>query len=445
MQDNWRQALHLEPPQGWLNDPNGLCWFHGFYHVYFQYCPTSAEGNGDKLWGHYRSADLLHWQFRGIVLHPDTPDDRDGVYSGSALVQEDTLHLFYTGNVKEPGDHDYITSGRGANVIHVTTHDGDTMSAKSVLLRNKDYPADCTQHVRDPKVWRENGAFRMVLGARRRDDTGAVLLYRSDDLTHWTLDRVLTSDAPFGYMWECPDLYEIGGVRVLSISPQGLPHEKSRFQNVYQSGYFVLDGDRPTIFTEWDMGFDFYAPQSFVTPDGRRVMFGWMGLPDIDYVNPTVARGWQHCLTLPREVFCDAAGQLRQRPVRELVALRGAALPLTDTALSMPFDVEAHAQGDFTLTLAHGLCLARTGETVTLTFTDDALGGGRTTRTAFVPNCRTVRAIVDRSSVEIYLNGGACVFATRFYPPNDSISLQTTGLTGTIWHMNGLEVTHDVP
>lgn len=445
MQDNWRQALHLEPPQGWLNDPNGLCWFHGFYHVYFQYCPTSAEGNGDKLWGHYRSADLLHWQFRGIVLHPDTPDDRDGVYSGSALVQEDTLHLFYTGNVKEPGDHDYITSGRGANVIHVTTHDGDTMSAKSVLLRNKDYPADCTQHVRDPKVWRENGAFRMVLGARRRDDTGAVLLYRSDDLTHWTLDRVLTSDAPFGYMWECPDLYAVNGVRVLSISPQGLPHEKTRFQNVYQSGYFVLDGDRPTTFTEWDMGFDFYAPQSFVTPDGRRVMFGWMGLPDIDYVNPTVARGWQHCLTLPREVFRDAAGHLRQRPVRELDALRAGARPLTDTTLSLPFDLEAQAQGDFTLTLAHGLSLTCTGETVTLTFTDASLGGGRTTRTALVPDCRTVRAIVDRSSVEIYLNAGACVFTTRFYPASDLICLQSTGLTGTIWHMNGLEVTHDVP
>lgn len=445
MQDNWRQALHLEPPQGWLNDPNGLCWFDGFYHVYFQYCPASAEGNGDKLWGHYRSADLLHWQFRGVVLHPDTPDDCDGVYSGSAFVEGDTLHLFYTGNVKEPGDHDYITSGRGANVIHVTTHDGDTMGAKRVLLRNADYPTDCTQHVRDPKVWRENGAFRMVLGARRRDDTGVVLLYRSDDLIHWTLDRVLTSGAPFGYMWECPDLYAVDGLRVLSISPQGLPHETTRFQNVYQSGYFVLDDGCPTVFTEWDMGFDFYAPQSFVTPDGRRVMLGWMGLPDIDYTNPTVARGWQHCLTLPREVFRDTAGHLLQRPVRELDALHSAARPLTDTTLSLPFDLKAHAQSDFSLTLAHGLCLTCTDKTVTLTFTDAALGGGRTTRTALVPDCRIVRAIVDRSSVEIYLNDGACVFTTRFYPATDSISLQSTGLTGTIWRMHGLEVTHNVP
>ena len=182
MKNDLRQKLHLEPTKGWLNDPNGLCFFKGEYHVYFQYSPDSAEGKGKKCWGHWSSPDLLKWKFTGTVLFPDLPEDRDGVYSGCGFVKEDTLYLFYTGNVKEAGDHDYITSGRGANVILVTTEDGHRMSPKKVLLRNQDYPDYCSCHVRDPKVWEEDGAYHMVLGARTLDSKGCVLYYVSEDL-----------------------------------------------------------------------------------------------------------------------------------------------------------------------------------------------------------------------------------------------------------------------
>ena len=73
----WRQQLHLEPPEGWLNDPNGLSFFGGYYHVYFQYAPDNADGSGKKCWGHYRSRDMISWEFTGTVLFPDTPDDKD--------------------------------------------------------------------------------------------------------------------------------------------------------------------------------------------------------------------------------------------------------------------------------------------------------------------------------------------------------------------------------
>ena len=102
MKNDWRQKLHLEPESGWLNDPNGLSYFQGKYHVYFQYAPESALGTGPKCWGHWQSKDLLHWEFTGTVLSPDLPEDQNGVYSGCGLVRGDTLYLFYTGNVKEP-------------------------------------------------------------------------------------------------------------------------------------------------------------------------------------------------------------------------------------------------------------------------------------------------------------------------------------------------------
>ena len=320
----WRQAFHLEPPRGWLNDPNGLCWFGGRYHVYFQYCPLAADGSGPKCWGHYESPDLLHWTFTGVPLTPDHPRDADGVYSGSAAADGGTLRLYYTGNVKHPGDYDYVTAGREGNTLCVETADGRTMGQKRLLLTNGDYPADCSCHVRDPKVWRTALGWRMVLGARSRSDAGRVLLYRSADGLRWQLEAVLEQKPAFGYMWECPDYFELDGQGFLSLSPQGLPHGTYTCQNVYQSGHFAVDGDlaegRLYSFAEWDMGFDFYAPQTFRAPDGRRILIGWMGIPDADYANPTTALGWQHCLTVPRQVTLQN-GRLCQTPVRELDAL----------------------------------------------------------------------------------------------------------------------------
>ena len=85
MKGRWRQHLHIEPPEGWMNDPNGLCFFDGLYHVYFQYSPGTPEGESTRCWGHYASADLLSWKYEGIVLEADIPEDRDGVFSGSAV------------------------------------------------------------------------------------------------------------------------------------------------------------------------------------------------------------------------------------------------------------------------------------------------------------------------------------------------------------------------
>ena len=133
----------------------------------------------------------------------------------------------------------------------------------------------------------------------------------------WKLDRVITTPEAFGYMWECPDYFELDGQKFLSVSPQGLKREEYRFQNIYQSGYFPVKEDESVDtedFREWDMGFDFYAPQTFVDDKGRRILIGWMGMPDADYRNPTAELGWQHCLTVPREVELRD-GKLYQRPV----------------------------------------------------------------------------------------------------------------------------------
>ena len=279
----YRLTHHLMPPCGWLNDPNGLSWYQGRYHVFFQYSPFEVKG-GLKFWGHYSSEDLINWIYEGVSLYPDSPADCHGVYSGSALAEEETLHLFYTGNVKLDGDYDYINNGRCANTLHVESKDGIEFGIKENVIPCTQYPEDYTCHIRDPKVWKEGDRYRMVLGGRRKDDHGAVLLYSSWNLKQWKLDRELTTEEKFGYMWECPDMFELNGKEILSVSPQGVKREEYRYQNIYLSGYFILrDGGVSTEdFREWDMGFDFYAPQTFVDKKGRRILIGWMGMPDAE-------------------------------------------------------------------------------------------------------------------------------------------------------------------
>ena len=97
--DGNRLQFHLMPPAGWMNDPNGLCQFQGTCHIYFQYTPFKA-GWGTKLWGHYTTKDWIHFREEEPFLFPDCAWDRDGVYSGSAFVQDGEIHYFYTGNVK---------------------------------------------------------------------------------------------------------------------------------------------------------------------------------------------------------------------------------------------------------------------------------------------------------------------------------------------------------
>ena len=272
---------------------------------------------------------MLHWDFTGVPMQPDQPYDCHGAYSGSALVEDGVMYVYYTGNVKLPGDFDYVTQGREANTVLVESRDGRTFGDKKLLLTNRDYPADYTLHIRDPKVFALEDRYYMVLGGRKKNDCGAVLLYESCDLENWRFCRELTVPMKFGYMWECPDLFCTEGKWFLSLSPQGLPRDEQEFQNVYTAGYFQVNGDfregcRLEDFREWDKGFDFYAPQTFTDESGRTLLIAWAGLPDVEeeYVNPTIESGWQHALTVPR-VIREQNGRLLQYPVPELEALRG--------------------------------------------------------------------------------------------------------------------------
>ena len=453
----YRLGLHIAPKEGWINDPNGLCQFRGAYHAYFQYNPEWPERD-TKHWRHFVSTDLFHWHDEGTALVTDIPEDRSGVYSGSAYVAPgmapdggDLMCLYYTGNVVYPGGveagYDYVHTGREANEILVTTDNGVDYSMKHVLLRNSDYPNVCTEHVRDPKVWEQDGKLYMLLGARDLDDEGFCLLYESADGVEWSIKSQIYSQGQFGYMWECPNIVQINGHDFLAVCPQGLEHEALRWQNRWQSGYFPLPAsimdtvliDQET-FVEWDHGYDFYAPQTFVDDAGRSILIGWMGGFDKEWTAAPHGLDWCHCLTVPRELTVTADGHLRQWPVAELDTLRGEKHGLAHgeavTLGAYLADIELKGiAGTGALTLDDALEISFADGLMTVRFLDEAVAAGRPQRQVPMDTLSDLRVIVDTSAIEIYANDGAEVFSTRWFPEGDALSVRSTFATqaASVW------------
>lgn len=462
--DKWRLKFHIMPPVGWLNDPNGLSYFNGFYNIFFQYSPFEVNG-GLKFWGYYKSPNLIDYKYEGIAIYPDERYDCHGVYSGSAFVEKDTLYLYYTGNVKLLGEHDYINSGRESNTLLITTNDLVNFSKKKCLMEMKDFPPFITNHIRDPKVWKKDNIYYMVQGVRKNtkpDNRGAVLIFSSIDRINWKYMSVIDSDEKLGYMWECPDLFEIEGQTVLITCPQGVPQKENIYENIYLSGYFLIDEDyrkgdiKVSDFTVLDRGFDFYAPQTFLDENGNRTLIGWMGVPDTEkcHKNLTVEYGWQHCLTIPRELTFKNK-KLYQNPHKNLEKLRADIIleknynnaEISPNLIYSNTDsyealINLNSDSFFKFIISDGLCVEYKNEKFILEFTSD-IGGGRKKRSCNLKHLKNLRIFVDTSSVEIFINGGEIVFSSRYYPNNDSFRV-CGNMHILIYKLDGFKVNYNV-
>ena len=325
-----RPAFHLSPRVGWMNDPNGFSYYQGKYHLFYQYHPYDVFW-GLMYWGHAVSEDLLHWEYLPAALAPDMPYDKDGCFSGSAVTRPDGSQLlFYTGVRKEPQADGSFLEVQSQCVAIGDGRDYSKITENPVLTEN-DLPEgnNSRNDFRDPKIWLgEDGIYYCVVGnCTLEDHDGQILLYSSPDGLHWKYESVLAkNDGRFGRMWECPDFFELDGKYVLLTSPQDMLPQGFEYHN--GNGTLCLVGSYDSsskVFTEEhdqtvDYGIDFYAPQTILTPDGRRIMIGWMQNWDTCNMHAQHER-WFGQMSLPRELSIKN-GRLYQKPIREFDELR---------------------------------------------------------------------------------------------------------------------------
>ena len=455
--DRWYPEFHIAAKAGWINDPNGLSYFDGRYHVYFQHHPFGTD-HGPMHWGHVSSSDMVTWRREPIALAPSVEADRDGVFSGSAVVSDDGLLIaYYTGHRWRNG----VNEDEGNLQVQcmAVSEDGENFDKRGVIVECP----DGLLHFRDPKVWRTGDTWYMIFGACSSDNRGQVRLYTSKDMASWEFDRVLFEDPdPDVFMLECPDMFPLGDKWVLIYCPMGPNPNGYRARNAHNAGYLVGDwepgqGFKPlTEYRPMDWGHQFYAPQTFESPDGRRIAYGWMGSFTVP-TPPQATDGWMGQLTVARELSLDASGRMRNYPVKELERLRetmadlGAfTLPLNGERMvaedAPTADIEIEIDLDSSTAERVGLKVHATPDGMhTLICYDDLAQrvaidrrmtgqGDRGYRSApcAASGTLTLRVLLDKGSVEVFINGGEESVSSFSFPnegPRSIVLVSESGET----------------
>ncbi len=284
------QKIHFKAPNCWINDPNGFIWYKGWYHLFYQCFPYSAHW-GRMHWGHAVSKDLVNWEEKGIALFPSKTDDRSGCFSGSAIEYKDKMYIYYTGvNYTEEDPENInccINDAFTAAQLMITSEDGmkfdNITDKKTVIPPIEDKKIGDKNHTRDPKVWRGKDAWYMVLGSTV-DKNGRLLFYKSSDLKTWQYLNYCEKDG-FGWMWECPDFFEIDGKGVTIFSPMGFFNDGNGYDSVAVCMLSSFDENTGKMelsenYQLFDYGIDLYAPQSTTDKDGNRVVIAWARMPE---------------------------------------------------------------------------------------------------------------------------------------------------------------------
>ncbi|HFI0455220.1 TPA: glycoside hydrolase family 32 protein [Streptococcus suis] len=317
----FKPRKHFSAPVGWINDPNGFVYFRGEYHLFYQFNPYESVW-GPMHWGHAKSKDLVNWEHLPVALAPDKDYDKDGCFSGSAIVKDDTLWLMYTGHiVDEDGSVRQVQ-----NMAYSTDGIHFEKIAQNPVATAEGLPGEVIANdFRDPKIFERDGRYYSVVATKHKDGVGCIVLLGSDNLLDWQFESIfLKGQAHQGHVWECPDYFEVDGQDYLIVSPMRYQKEDNDFVNI-NSNIFVtghVDWDKKVFvadsFKEIDHGHDFYAAQTTQGPEGERVMIAWMHTWGRTLVTNDLGHQWFGQMTLPRILKPSQTGLFQVLPTRIL-------------------------------------------------------------------------------------------------------------------------------
>lgn len=318
----YKAKYHITPPIGWLNDPNGFSFYKGEYHLFYQYNPYDSVW-GPMHWAHIKSKDAINWEWLPVALAPENNYESGGCFSGSAIEKDGKLYLMYTGHT------DTTNSAEGVRQVQCLAESTDGVIFEKYennpIISADKLPKDATiQDFRDPKVFEKDGVYYSVIASRSLEDAGQILLYKSEDLYKWDYVGVLAkSNHKLGDMWECPDLFELGGRDILIMSPMRVETSGYDFWNINSTTYMIGKLDYKTGKYEYDYigeidnGLDFYAPQTMIDDKGRRILVAWMQTWGREMPSNIEKHGWAGTMTLPR-VLEIIDNKLYQKPIEAI-------------------------------------------------------------------------------------------------------------------------------
>ena len=438
--EQYRPQIHFTPYKNWMNDPNGMVFHDGVYHLFYQYNPQ-ANVWGNMSWGHATSTDLIHWTEQAVAL---TRDELGDIFSGSAVIDKKNTAGFGANAMVAL----YTSASEVQQQSLAYSLDGGknfTRFAGNPVIHNND------DNLRDPKVFWHESSSQWIMALAKGWKRG-IDFYGSTDLKNWTFLSTFVVDLPGrpNLQWECPDLIQFGSKYVLlvSVNPGG---------PVLGSGtmYFVGDFDGTTFTADdleyplWlDYGMDNYAGVTWSNTGDRKILIGWMN--NWQYAGDVPCSPWRSAMTLPRELSLieyDGKPILANTVITEIDRIAeewqtaGATLDVKDAyQLRITIDLNSNT----TITLGND---ANEKYVIDINAASRILSAKRnaaTGQTSFngsfsIPSMRaplntegnsvTLDIFVDQSSVEIFTLNGSMAMTNLVFPKSIYNTLSVSGAT----------------
>ena len=439
--ERFRPAYHHTPLYGWMNDPNGMFYKDGVWHLYYQYNPYGSQWE-NMTWGHSTSRDLIHWEAQPLAIEPDW---LGSIFSGSCVTNGDEVVAMYT----SAGHHQ-------TQSIAVSKDGGRTFTkyAGNPVLTTSDV-AD----FRDPRpFWNEDiKAWNLILAAGQE-----MRIYSSKDLKDWKYESSFGKEyGNHSGVWECPDLFEMRNekgemrngktaetpkwVLICNINPGG-PFGGSATQ------YFVgqFDGHKFTCesmpkVTKWlDYGKDHYATVSFYNaPENRHVVLAWMS--NWQYANQVPTKQFRSANSIPRDLGLFRCGEetyVSVVPSKEMLALRGAKVKKPTEACEILVDTKNNTE--IVLSNMKGEQVTMTYDAAKQTFTMDRTKSGDVSFSEAFPavtaaptfgNIKQLRIFIDRCSIEVFDADGKMAMTNLVFPSEPYNNIKVKGGKATIYEI----------
>ncbi|WP_332631800.1 glycoside hydrolase family 32 protein [Halalkalibacter flavus] len=459
--ERYRPQFHFSPKENWMNDPNGLVYFEGEYHLFYQYHPDGTKW-GPMHWGHAVSKDLIHWDHLPIALFPD---ELGTIFSGCAVVDYGN-----TSGLKD-GDEDVMvaifTQHEEGNQKQSIAYSHDRGRTWMKYQNNPVIANPGLKDIRDPKVFWHKDAKKWIMSLACGDH---IRFYGSSNLLEWEhMSSFGEGYGAHGGVWECQDLIEVPvkgseekkWVLIVSINP-GAPNGGSGMQ------YFVGEFDGETFHsdespetTRWvDYGRDFYAAVSWLdTPTRERIWIGWMS--NWQYANEVPTHPWRSAMSIPRVLTLtktDSVYNLVQTPVKDIEQLRTREtieehdviihkekpLKLSGVGPLLEMDIEVkEAQTDsWGIHVRHG----ESQTTIAFHLKEGQWFIDRTQSgevdfsrefpskdiAPFEKEVKKVQFYLDTSSLEVFLNDGESVMTELIFPSQEDVEMELFATNGEV-------------
>ena len=432
--EKFRPAYHHTPRYGWMNDPNGMFYKDGEWHLFYQYNPYGSLWE-NMTWGHSVSKDLIHWEALPNAIEPDAIGT---IFSGSCVVDKDNTAGFGKNTIVAF----YTSAGEAQTQSMAYSTDGGRTFRKyeknPVITSN-------VPDFRDPKVFWYEATKRWIMMLAVGQE---MQIFSSPNLKDWTKESSFGSEyGNHGGVWECPDLLQIGDKWVLlcNINPGG-PFGGSATQ------YFVGDFDgkkftcesMPKV-TKWlDYGKDHYATVSFSNaPEGRTVVLAWMS--NWQYANQVPTKQFRSANSVPRDLGLFKNGEetyVSVTPSKEMLAVRGAKLKKPTATCEIVVDVKG--QVEIVLSNAKGEEVVMTYDAQQQTFAMDRTKSGDSSFSeAFAVNTiaptygnvKQLRIFIDRCSIEAFDADGKMAMTNLVFPSEPYNIIKVKGGKATIYEI----------